>query len=542
MHFSYSEQRTAVISQPSSIYQESFPTRRPAACSAFANDPRNRVQYREGKYPPPPASPQQSVQNALVCFDMNSASMAAMSSPMQSSLMNANVINHRAPMNMLAEPEVQNASKLLYNYLQASPWFQSLMSAMKMQIYQTISQLVRALKIFHHERQFNVGAIFDIFKIECAGEILEILSNLGLVVDTNGMIMEDRKLSTYSNRSSALMQPHRGATVMPQRSEGMNAAFSFIQQVLASGALSASTSTSLSESFVSCYLDSPKPKESGIGCGGLTTCAPKKVGCCGAPTAGCCNVAGTTCPTSKPCGCSVNTTCMNHHNHQNQNHHQCQQHIPQNHQCQQHNHHQNTESHCDENCSKDNQQNQFRKPYQNNNDSFQRPSYNQRYNNNSRYSKPSSYSTADSNSPGRSGSPPPSTSSSSPPRGGGRGSGRGRGGGFGRYNKGPMRGGSGSGGGGRQSSSWSSSPPPYAENSYNSRRYNNKNNDNNINSSYNSNGSPNKTSTSPTQAQRSPVPSSPKKESGREGSPVLNSPARQQQQARPPSGDEECWD
>uniref|UniRef100_A0A1B0AG12 Uncharacterized protein n=1 Tax=Glossina pallidipes TaxID=7398 RepID=A0A1B0AG12_GLOPL len=86
----------------------------------------------------------------------------------------------------------QNSNMLLYGYLQRSPWYQNLMSAMKIQINQSISQLVRALNNFYRERVLYPDLVFDIFKIDCAGTLIEIMQNLGIYVDVYGVINDQR--------------------------------------------------------------------------------------------------------------------------------------------------------------------------------------------------------------------------------------------------------------------------------------------------------------------------------------------------------------
>uniref|UniRef100_A0A034W2U2 Uncharacterized protein n=1 Tax=Bactrocera dorsalis TaxID=27457 RepID=A0A034W2U2_BACDO len=150
---------------------------------------------------------------------------------------------------------------LLYGCLQRSPWYQSLMSTMKIQINQTISILVRAINNFQKIRLSDPYAVFDIFKIYCAGELLEILENLGLFVDVNGVIYEKKNMSSYGGRSYGC------ASVV-------NATYSFIQPVepqsvtvqqqmhsFTSPATNFSASPTTfqpSASFISCYIDSPR--------------------------------------------------------------------------------------------------------------------------------------------------------------------------------------------------------------------------------------------------------------------------------------------
>ncbi|XP_050336812.1 uncharacterized protein LOC126763386 [Bactrocera neohumeralis] len=150
---------------------------------------------------------------------------------------------------------------LLYGCLQRSPWYQSLMSTMKIQINQTISILVRAINNFQKIRLSDPYAVFDIFKIYCAGELLEILENLGLFVDVNGVIYEKKNMSSYGGRSYGC------ASVV-------NATYSFIQPVepqsvtvqqqmrsftsRATNFSALPTTFQPSESFISCYIDSPR--------------------------------------------------------------------------------------------------------------------------------------------------------------------------------------------------------------------------------------------------------------------------------------------
>ncbi|XP_011184882.1 uncharacterized protein Su(s)_5 isoform X2 [Zeugodacus cucurbitae] len=150
---------------------------------------------------------------------------------------------------------------LLYGCLQRSPWYQSLMSTMKIQINQTISILVRAINNFQKIRLDDPYAVFDIFKLYCAGELLEILENLGLFVDVNGVISEKKNMSSYAGRSYGC------ASVV-------NATYSFIQPVdphsvtvqqqmrsytsPASNFVASPTTFQPSAPFISCYVDSPQ--------------------------------------------------------------------------------------------------------------------------------------------------------------------------------------------------------------------------------------------------------------------------------------------
>ncbi|XP_037893601.1 uncharacterized protein LOC119639934 isoform X1 [Glossina fuscipes] len=90
------------------------------------------------------------------------------------------------------QQQQQNPNMLLFGYLQRSPWYQNLMSAMKIQINQSISQLVRALNNFYRERVLYPDLVFDIFKMDCAGTLIEIMQNLGIYVDAYGFISEQR--------------------------------------------------------------------------------------------------------------------------------------------------------------------------------------------------------------------------------------------------------------------------------------------------------------------------------------------------------------
>lgn len=154
----------------------------------------------------------------------------------------------------------QSPNMFLYGCLQRSPWYQSLMSTMKIQINQTISQLVRALNNFHRERLLNPSIVFDVFKIDCAGEILEIMRNLDIIIDSNGLINEQRQMSSFAGRSCCNNTP-------------VNATYSFIQQVLTPNTHRTSMTTTsstynssdsgtmgplnMTEPFVSCYIKSP---------------------------------------------------------------------------------------------------------------------------------------------------------------------------------------------------------------------------------------------------------------------------------------------
>uniref|UniRef100_A0A1A9UNG0 Uncharacterized protein n=1 Tax=Glossina austeni TaxID=7395 RepID=A0A1A9UNG0_GLOAU len=59
-------------------------------------------------------------------------------------------------------------------------------------INESISQLVRALNNFYRERVLYPDLVFDIFKIDCAGTLIEIMQNLNIYVDAYGVINEQR--------------------------------------------------------------------------------------------------------------------------------------------------------------------------------------------------------------------------------------------------------------------------------------------------------------------------------------------------------------
>ncbi|XP_053961710.1 uncharacterized protein LOC128865396 isoform X1 [Anastrepha ludens] len=164
------------------------------------------------------------------------------------------------------EPSQQTPNMLLYGCLQRSPWYQSLMSTMKIQINQTVSVLVHAINSFQKMRLEYPNAVFDIFKLYCAGELLEILENLGLFVDVNGVISEKKNVSSFAGRSYGC-------------SSVVNATYSFIQPVeppsvtvqhqqmrsftAPSANFSAPSATFQQPSpspspFISCYIDSPQ--------------------------------------------------------------------------------------------------------------------------------------------------------------------------------------------------------------------------------------------------------------------------------------------
>uniref|UniRef100_A0A0K8VM23 Uncharacterized protein n=1 Tax=Bactrocera latifrons TaxID=174628 RepID=A0A0K8VM23_BACLA len=150
---------------------------------------------------------------------------------------------------------------LLYGCLQRSPWYQSLMSTMKIQINQTISILVRAINNFQKIRLSDPYAVFDIFKIYCAGELLEILENLGLFVDVNGVIYEKKNMSSYGGRSYGCASVVNATYSFIQPVEPQSVAVQQQMRSFTSPATNFSTSPKTyqpSASFISCYIDSPR--------------------------------------------------------------------------------------------------------------------------------------------------------------------------------------------------------------------------------------------------------------------------------------------
>ncbi|XP_055849142.1 uncharacterized protein LOC129914102 [Episyrphus balteatus] len=82
-----------------------------------------------------------------------------------------------------------NVSRVLYSYLQRSQWYQELKSNLKIQINHSVSDLVRALNYFYKDP--TPQKIFDLFQIECAGVLLEVMRNVGIFIDVNGNITEE---------------------------------------------------------------------------------------------------------------------------------------------------------------------------------------------------------------------------------------------------------------------------------------------------------------------------------------------------------------
>nr|XP_036229576.1 uncharacterized protein LOC106623727 isoform X3 [Bactrocera oleae] len=149
---------------------------------------------------------------------------------------------------------------LLYGCLQRSPWYQSLMSTMKIQINQTISILVRAINNFHSIRLNDPYAVFDIFKLYCAGELLEILENLGLFVDVNGVIYEKKNMSSYGGRSFGCAPVVNATYSFIQPVESQSIAVQQQMRSFTSPATNFSappTTFQPSAPFISCYIDSP---------------------------------------------------------------------------------------------------------------------------------------------------------------------------------------------------------------------------------------------------------------------------------------------
>ncbi|KAM7359391.1 uncharacterized protein ACRADG_010440 isoform 2-T3 [Cochliomyia hominivorax] len=419
---------------PSATYNTSnLSTTRSGSSSSFAMpptstmispyDPRN---HRTSAAMVDIVTPSMAQQSVLTPYNHINATTAT-TSPTTASYIHSEIPNsvplalqyHNTSPQTIMPQQQQIPNMFLYGCLQRSPWYQSLMSTMKIQINQSISQLVRALNIFHRERLLNPELVFDVFKIDCAGELLEIMRNLGIFVDANGIINEQRHVPSFGGRSCCKTMP-------------VNATYSFIQQVLtpnthcssltaatmdynAAGGISGATIVgplNVNEPFVSCYIKAPEPQ--------LQQKHHQTNDC------------GTTYQTQQDDNNNNNNNCNrnfnnnnNNNNSNNNNNGNC---CSNNHSC------------CNQNNNNNSNRrfggNQFKKPYDNNNynnNNFNNNyrSNNQRsssYNNNPRFSKPGL------SSPNKSISSPPNS-----PRGGfgggfSYGAGGGRGGNPGRYN------------------------------------------------------------------------------------------------------------
>lgn len=99
-----------------------------------------------------------------------------------------------------------NISRTLYNYLQRSQWYQDLKSNLKIQINHSVSDLVRALNYFHKDN--SPQKIFDLFQIDCAGILLEVMRNVGIFIDANGNITEE---ANYSQLCIPLQQSQQSS-------------------------------------------------------------------------------------------------------------------------------------------------------------------------------------------------------------------------------------------------------------------------------------------------------------------------------------------
>ncbi|XP_065371667.1 uncharacterized protein LOC135963653 [Calliphora vicina] len=444
------------------------------------------------------ATPTMAQQTALTPYNnMNTVAVASPSSSsspfMQTEIPNAVPLAlqyHTTAQPILQPQQQQTPNMFLYGCLQRSPWYQSLMSTMKIQINQSISQLVRALNNFHRERLLNPEMVFDVFKIDCAGELLEIMRNLGIFVDANGIINEQRHVPSFGGRSCCNAMP-------------VNATYSFIQQVLTPNTNCTSMTTASStynaargapvgslnanEPFVSCYIKAPEP------------------------------------PVQRHSDDSV----TNHHHatQHEDNHNNCNRNYNNNNNGNDNNNNNNNNNNYNQNNNNNNRRydNQFKKPYDNNynnnnnnnnnngNNNYQQRSNSRSYNNNPRFSKPGL------SSPSRTNSSPPNS-----PKGGFEGG-----------NSGNSYGGGGFGRGGRFN---------------NNRRFNNfrnNNSDNNGGSSWSSTSDSNdnrynnkfKNNSSPTRASSnsSYQSGSPRAEAPKSSSPPATS-------SKNNSKDEECWD
>ncbi|XP_046805620.1 MATH and LRR domain-containing protein PFE0570w-like isoform X1 [Lucilia cuprina] len=464
-------------------------------------DPRNRTPALMTDI----ATPTISSQTALTPY--NNMNVVAATTPSASSpYMNTDIPNavplalqyHSTAQPILQPQQQQTPNMFLYGCLQRSPWYQSLMSTMKIQINQSISQLVRALNNFHRERLLNPEMVFDVFKIDCAGELLEIMRNLGIFVDANGIINEQRHVPTFGGRSCCNTMP-------------VNATYSFIQQVLtpnthctsmttasstynaADGGAAAVGSLNVNEPFVSCYIKAPKP------------------------------------PIQKHSDeCGVTSHHGHHDDHNNNNYHNnssnsnCNRCCNNNNSCCDNgsggNNNNNHNSSYNQNNNNRRFGNPFKKPYDNsyNNNNSSNNNYQSRSNQRSSYSNNPRFNKPGLSSPSRSNSSPPNS-----PRGGG---------GAGGFDSGSSYGGGGRGGRGGFN---------------NNRRFNNfKNKDNNYDNNAGSSWSSSFTSTdNKFQNNNSPSRSSSPISSLQSGSPrTAAAKSSPPPVAKKSSADEECWD
>ncbi|XP_073823368.1 uncharacterized protein [Musca autumnalis] len=470
-----------IVTTPTNV---PIPTHYPS--TTMHNDPRNRIgQPSNSTY----------AQSTLMSYNSDSSisSMTpSLSSPTATSfgVMQPYIPNSQPTVSVPTTP-IKTPNMILYESIQSSSWYHSLASSQKMHVNQTVTHLVSALNNFQRERRVYPTLAFDIFKLENAIEILDILKNLGIAIDIDGNIVKQQVPTVPS------FPDHACQVAVRPTSQACNATYSFIQHVLAPSAQCPSMSqvcnSTIHEPFLSCYVQTPKPAK---------------------------------------------TCCSHKHQHQEEPVHQCSA----------------EQSNSDEGQNdnrrfggNNNNNNQFRKPY-NQNQSDKPYNSNPKYNN-PRFFKPSygGNGGGGGGGGGDSHSPKRSTSPQSQYNGGGGGGFRGGGGGGGRFNR-RFNNNNNNGGGNNEGNSWSSPPK---SNTFNNRRLNRNNFYKNSNVDNNHNSTSPRRSSSPSgggggpsnndqkcpSPPRTPPPSSPRPPLS--SSPILSSPVRQKPQV---SADEECWD
>lgn len=169
-------------------------------------------------------------------------------------------LHNTSPFSIDTQIQKQNPNMLLYRYLQQSPWYQGLISTTKMQISHSIAELVRALNNFQKERLIDPSSIFDVFKLDCASVLIEIMRNIGIFIDANGFITED----LYGGARTAFSSPITSTysfmpQLLPQQQQPTRAKPGLLGYAPhGQQGISVAMSPQVAESsFVSCYVEAP---------------------------------------------------------------------------------------------------------------------------------------------------------------------------------------------------------------------------------------------------------------------------------------------
>uniref|UniRef100_A0A1I8MZ58 C3H1-type domain-containing protein n=1 Tax=Musca domestica TaxID=7370 RepID=A0A1I8MZ58_MUSDO len=229
--------------QPITMTPTAVPTT-PTYPTFSHNDPRNRTVHQANSI---------HAQKSMVSYNSN-PSLSSAPVPTLGAMQPYMPTSSPATIDMVTT-QIKTPNMILYESIQSSTWYHNLASSQKMQVNQTVTHLISALNSFQRERRLYPTLVFDIFKLENAIELLDIMKNLGLAIDMDGNIIKQQVVvPSFADDSCQAKR----ATQQP-----CNATYSFIQQVLAPSAqcpsMSRMCNSHVHEPFLSCYVQTPKP-------------------------------------------------------------------------------------------------------------------------------------------------------------------------------------------------------------------------------------------------------------------------------------------